>query len=97
VVKARGGDLEVNGQRMPEVVLWTDTAPPEVTLTVHRTGRQPLLVRMWNTWVDDMAVEQAWVGNAGIVVDETGDGVVLHCSNGYDDPSFDDLVVAVSR
>ncbi|WP_053732641.1 hypothetical protein [Nocardia sp. NRRL S-836] len=97
VVKARGGVLEVNGQRLAEVVLWTDTAPPLVELTVRRSGRGGLLVRMWNTWVDDAGVDQAWVGNAGIVVEETGDGAVLRCSDGYDDPSFDDLVVTVAR
>ncbi|GAA2999540.1 hypothetical protein [Actinokineospora diospyrosa] len=98
VVSASGGKLEVVGQRHPEVVLWTDTTPPEVSLTVHRAkGSKPLRVMMWNTWVDGMDIEQAWIGNSGIVIDSDGPAVFLRCSNGYGEPSFTDLVVAVSR
>ncbi|GLW90303.1 hypothetical protein [Actinokineospora globicatena] len=98
VVSVRSGALEVGGQSYPEIVLWTDTAPPEVSLTVRRgKGSKPFRVMMWNTWVDGMGIEQAWVGNSGIVTDADGPTAVLRCSNGYGDPSFTDLVVAVSR
>jgi hypothetical protein len=37
---------------------------------------------------------QSWIGDAGMVVEEGSDGrVTLHCSDGFDRPSFDDLVV----
>jgi hypothetical protein len=41
---------------------------------------------------------QAWIGDAGMVVEEPAPGVlVLRCSDGFDAPTFDDLVVGISR
>jgi hypothetical protein len=43
-----------------------------------------------------MGDTQAWIGNAGILIEQRADHVVLRCSDGYDEPTFDDLVVTVS-
>ena len=49
---------------------------------------------MWNSWRDGQGAMQAWVGDAGMLVEEgEGGRIVLRCSDGFDRPSFDDLVV----
>jgi hypothetical protein len=93
-LKARGGEIVVKDQALEDVVLWTDTAPPETVAELRPKGSKPLGVRMWNVWRDDAGTMQAWIGDAGIVVDDEGSGeVTLRCSDGYDEPSFDDLRV----
>lgn len=97
-LKARGGKLVVNGQALDDVVLWSDSAPPEVTATVEpaSTGK-PVTVRAWNAWRDPAGTMQAWIGDAGMIVEEGDPGsVVLRCSDGFDAPTFDDLVVELA-
>jgi hypothetical protein len=96
-VKARNGQVVVNDQALEDVVLWSDSAPPEVVATLEPAGSKPMSVRVWNTWRDQQGAMQAWIGDAGMVVEEAGDGrVTLHCSDGFDRPSFEDLVVELA-
>lgn len=94
-LKARQGSVLINEQELDDIVLWTDTAPPEVVATLRPSGgRKPMNLRAWNAWRDDRDVVQAWIGDAGMLVEDDGDGrVTLRCSDGYNRPSFDDLVV----
>jgi hypothetical protein len=96
-VTAKGGRLGVNGQLLNDVVLWKETAPDEVELSPHPDAASGVMsVSMWNAWKDDAGTTHAWIGNAGLIVDQRGDDlVILRCSDGYIDPSFDDLVVEV--
>jgi hypothetical protein len=41
-------------------------------------------------------VDTSWVGNAGIVTKAIPEGEILQCSDGFDIPSFSDLVVQIS-
>ncbi len=89
------GELEVNEERVRDVVLYTDTAPREVRLICH-TGGGPATLQVWNSWRAQSGEDRddAWIGEAGIVVDDQGSGeVVLRCSDGIGPPDFDDLVV----
>jgi hypothetical protein len=96
-IKARNGQVVVNDQALEDVVLWSDSAPPEVVATLEPAGTKPMSVRVWNTWRDQQGATQAWIGDAGMVVEEAGDGrVTLRCSDGFDRPSFDDLVVELA-
>lgn len=58
-------------------------------------------IRLWNTWTLDDG-EQAWTGNAGIVVEEVeapegaNHRLRAWCSDGLGNASFDDLVVVVT-
>jgi hypothetical protein len=53
-----------------------------------------MLVRAWNVWRDDSSTIGAWVGNAGMLIEDLGDSRVrLCCSDGFGEPTFDDLVV----
>lgn len=59
------------------------------------------VLQIWNGWLVHGA-QHAWVGNAGIVVEDleppTGANTRfrLWCSDGLGDPTFDDLVVLVT-
>lgn len=39
----------------------------------------------------------AWLGNAGMIVEHDGDTWRLRCSEGSGEPSFDDLLVEITR
>lgn len=95
-LKVRGGRVSVGDERLDDVILWSDTAPRTVVLTVHAPSERPCSLRMWNSWRDPDGVMQAWIGNAGMVVDPQGDDeLILRCSDGFGDAGFTDLVVAV--
>jgi hypothetical protein len=89
-LRARGGRLVIAGRELDDVVLWTDTAPPEVVVGLRPAGT--LTVRLWNVWRDGSGAMQAWIGDAGMLVE---DGL-LRCSDGFDRPSFGDLEVTLA-
>lgn len=97
-LKARGGDVVLNDQALDDVVLWSDTAPPLVTAELRpKSKREPMSVRVWNVWRDDVGTMQAWIGDAGLVVeDEQAGRVILGCSDGFDQPNFGDLRVKLT-
>lgn len=94
-LKARNGKVQVNDRLVDDVVLWSDTVPPIVTAIVQpQSPRKPMTLRVWNAWRDPAGTMQAWIGDAGMLVEEDEPGkVVLRCSDGFDAPTFDDLVV----
>lgn len=94
-LKSRGGKLLVNDQLVDDVVLWSDTAPPVVTASLRpQSSRKPITLRVWNAWRDPAGTMQAWIGDAGMLVEEPAPGeVVLRCSDGFEAPTFDDLIV----
>lgn len=85
------GQLTVDGQTMNRLVLWTDTAP-EVVQVVCRPPKAGAVLRAWNNW-DRNGTMMAWLGNAGMLVEDQNDCVVLRCSDGIGPPDFEDLVV----
>ena len=89
-LRARGGRLIVAGQALDDVVLWAGTAPPEVVVALRPAGA--MTVRAWNVWRDAAGTMQAWIGDAGMLID---DGV-LRCSDGFAPPSFTDLEVTLA-
>jgi hypothetical protein len=97
VLKAsRGGMLSINGMEAPSHVLWSNSAPAHVCANVSWGNRGDNHVRIWNVWRDQSGVEQAWIGDSGILVDSVSDDeILLRCSNGVHPPAFDDLVVRI--
>lgn len=93
-LKARHGALRIAAQDLDDVVLWSDSAPRTVEAQIRsRTGDVNL--RIWNCWRDPIDTTQAWIGNAGMLVESTESGFLLRCSDGFDDVTFDDLVAVV--
>lgn len=88
------GDLRANGIVAPSLAIWTHTSPVDVSIEV--VGKRARTVDMWNSWSFD-GVDSSWLGNAGMLIEdaEDDDGHILRCSDGLDEPNFDDLVVHV--
>ncbi len=99
-LRARGAVLEINGSRLDDVVLWSDSAPESVIVRVvpDKFSKAPMNLRLWNAWRDPAGTMQAWIGNAGMRVEQRDDGsTVLRCSDGFDEPTFNDLVAVLKR
>ncbi len=96
-LKSSQGSVEVSGQVYSDLVLWSDTAPTVIVATARAAGSgASMQLRMWNAWRDPAGTMQAWIGNSGLLVEgEIGEGLNLNCSDGFDEPDFDDLVVTV--
>jgi hypothetical protein len=91
-LKVVKGELELNNQRYSEIILWTDTSPESVFFSV--LSKTVCEFKIWNVWrVNDIV--QAWVGNAGIVVDEVGRIIKLECSGGTEAIDFSTLVYQI--
>lgn len=91
-LRAKDGLLVVNDTASSVLSLWVDTAPPLVEVICAKSPREGLLM-VSNQWRRDDGVEDEWTNNAGMILEEHDDGVVLRCSDGIGPPSFDDLVV----
>ncbi|WP_434966466.1 hypothetical protein [Janibacter indicus] len=95
-LKIRGGRLEIDGVEATDLALWHDTAPNQVEVKVHWKGKGPRSLRMWNSW-EHNGVAHAWLGNAGMRVDEVESGrFLLRCSDGEGEPEFDNLILGVT-
>jgi hypothetical protein len=95
-VKVRGGRVSIGDGTFDDVVVWSDTAPSKVTLTIHSESKRSCRLRIWNAWRDPDGAMQAWIGNAGLKVEPQGeDRLVLSCSDGFGEVDFTDLVVAI--
>jgi hypothetical protein len=95
------GKLLINGQEMKKANLFVDTAPHEVEILckVPRT-KESTWLSLYNCWeitFDQSAspTTMAWAGNAGMLVEEQEDRVLLKCSHGEGEIAFDDLVVEI--
>src|SRR5262249_34485511 len=91
-LRTKRGLLEVNDVESSVISLWMDTAPAVVDVECLTSGRDGLLM-VSNRWVRPDGVKDEWTNNAGMLVEDSGNRVLLHCSNGYGEPDFDNLVV----
>jgi hypothetical protein len=87
---ATNGLLDVNGERLPQVLLWTDTAPAEVTVSVVETDG---LLRLCNIWDSGRGLGpfESQSATSGMLV---ADGI-YRCSDIASDPAFDRLVFSL--
>lgn len=83
-IKLAEGVIAIKDQRLKEVVVWLDTAPLDFEFSCRPT-KQSTELRVWNCWRDPNGVMQAWIGNAGMIAEETGPDVLLRCSTGVAD------------
>ncbi|MBV4463593.1 hypothetical protein KVG95_09615 [Pseudomonas sp. SWRI79] len=96
VLKAANGQLVVDssGTGYPEIVLWSDTSPDVAEIEVLSKSGSTL--KIWNVWKSTFGMS-AWVGNAGMHVCETGNKMMLECSDGVGDVDFSDYVVTLEE
>ena len=93
-IRVRDGALRLADQDLDDIVLWAATVAGPVEGQI-RSEQSGVNVRIWNCWRDPVGVMQAWIGNAGMLVEPTDSGVLLRCSDGYGGVTFDDLVATV--
>lgn len=92
-ISVKGGHLAVAATTTKRLVLWRDTAPDEVAIRWVGKGLRELV--LWNCWRDERGVTQAWIGNAGMLVDDLGAGVLRLRCNSRSAVTFEDLVVEI--
>jgi len=95
-IEARGGMLEVAGQRSKAMALWTDTAPPVTKLAALPGRSREMTIRFWNAWRGDRDVLHYGIGNAGMIVATDPNHVRLACSDGWGPVDFANLIGDVS-
>jgi hypothetical protein len=88
------GTALVSGMDLQDVVLWTDTAPKTVEVDVSPTSKG-CMVKLWNAWADSAGTMQAWIGNAGMLIEQVDAGLRVRCSDGIGEPSFSDLILEI--
>lgn len=88
----RKGYIEVNKQKLNSPVFWKDTTPSTFIFKCFpkkETGQ----LNLWNIWQYIDGRVDAWIGNAGIIVEQEDEGICFfRCSSGIGDIDFDDLV-----
>ncbi|MCW4627810.1 MULTISPECIES: hypothetical protein [Marinomonas] len=89
-IKIDKGVIEVNGEKLSNIVLWEDTSPDVVQLRC--IPKKNTKLKVWNVW-EVNGVTQAWVGNAGMDISESDHQIRLRCSDGSDDVNFQNVVV----
>jgi hypothetical protein len=78
----------------PKIILRLDTCP-DVAEVVYRPSPQGGRLTFYNAWIDENDQIDAWVMHAGMIVEETEKKILLACSDGIGEPSFDDLIVEI--
>lgn len=95
-VDKRKGQVEINEEKYTAPVLWVDTAPNkvEVKCLPKKSNGQ---INIWNIWNYEGDGVDAWIGNAGMHVEQVNDRLcILHCSLGIGEFDLNDLIVKVS-
>lgn len=89
---ATEGELEVNGVRSSQLVLWQDTAPSTVRVRVVEGDGK---LRLYNVWDSGRGISdhESQSATSGMLVEAAADGARRYRCNdiGYD-PAFDSLV-----
>jgi hypothetical protein len=88
------GELVVGGEKAPKMILRLDTSPDEVEVQ-YRPSRGGGRITLYNAWIDEKGYTDAWRMHAGMLVEETDNKMILRCSDGRGEPTFDDLVVEI--
>jgi hypothetical protein len=94
-----GGVMEIAGVEADDMLLWCDTAPPKVPVKIKPGVDGKVILKIWNVWrgkVGGHDVTQAWLGNAGMRIEQSGNQISLRCSDGEGPVSFDDLTARMT-
>jgi hypothetical protein len=98
ILGIRNGTGEIASQRGKRFVLWQDSAPDVITADVRVQKGKQCVLHIYNVWsFPDSDSVQCFTGNAGLLIEETGDKeYLLRCSSGPGDPDFSELEIHVS-
>ena len=88
------GKLLIAGVEASNMILRLDTSPQIVDVR-YRSSPRGDRIAIYNSWINDYGGIDSWIANAGMLVEETGNKMILRCSDGLAEPTFDDLVVEI--
>ncbi|MCP2289471.1 hypothetical protein ACFYT3_25210 [Nocardia amikacinitolerans] len=90
-----GGYIDIEGRRLAGIDVWSDALARGTTVTLTPTGPDAVFT-LTPVWVDQSGVQRSWMGNYGILIEDTPDGrIALWCSVGEGPPNFANLVVGL--
>lgn len=97
-VSAHNCQVSIERFTEKELVLWTDTAPEQVQLTITKAKNAAALTFI-NVWKDRQhkTMLYALTSSAINVAESETGGFLLRCSDGSGQPDFGDLVVQIHR
>jgi len=95
-IKCERCQVKVADTLATNVALWRDTAPSEITINVAK-AKPGARILIRNYWRDEKyGTTMYYLNNAAIEIVYRADGViVLHCSDGWLGPDFEDLVAEI--
>ncbi|MEV6279571.1 hypothetical protein [Nocardia sp. NPDC051832] len=89
------GYIGIDGRQLGGVDVWSDVLTGGVTFDLTPTSPQAMFT-LTPVWVDETGMQKSWMGNYGIVIEDSPDGrMVLWCSVGEGPPNFANLVVGL--
>ncbi|MEW6352656.1 MAG: hypothetical protein AB1646_26720 [Thermodesulfobacteriota bacterium] len=89
------GHLLIAGAKSRKMILRLDTCPIEDEVLYRPAPSSTARLTLYNSWVDENESVDAWLVHAGMLVEETGNKILLRCSDGLGEPTFDDLIVEI--
>ncbi len=93
-VSVRKGSAVINEIESRHFLIWNDNSPPVVTIRVH--AEDGGLLSLWNVWQTRIG-EQAWVGDAGMLIEERSGVVTFSCSDGSEGIDLDNFKFSLIR
>lgn len=88
------GKLLIEDTEAPNMLLRLDTSPSVVNVS-YRPGTKGSRISFYNAWINEDGGIDSWLVHAGMLVEESGNKMVLRCSDGRGEPTFDDLIVEI--
>ena len=88
------GKLLIEDTESAQMLLRLDTSPQVVNVR-YLPERNGSRIGIYNAWINEDGGVDAWLVNAGMLVEETGNKLLLRCSDGRGEPTFDDLIVEI--
>lgn len=88
------GRLVIEDTASPKMLLRLDTSPSVVEVR-YRPSPGGSRITLYNAWLDEQESVEAWLMHAGMLVEERGNKMILRCSDGWGEPTFDDLIVEI--
>lgn len=93
--KDRNVQMECAGTKSHDFVLWTDTAPKHVAISVLKPVRKHAEIVIYNVWRDEKYGTTMYGLSAAAmqIVPHGQNEQIIRCSDGWLGPDFNDLVV----
>jgi hypothetical protein len=92
--KVVDGYCQIDTTKAPAMIFWVDTCPSKFDIQIYpKKGKSVAVLKIWNSWKGSNSVEHAWIGNAGMLIDEKPFEAEIKFSAGIGAVNFDDFVV----